>query len=116
MNRLNLTLRHASIAGAALALLQGCAMSCDNYRTYDDTLDSWIGYNLEDYERRSGNRASNVMERPQGRLEYTYSTPYVSYDGSQTYCRTYLEADRETGKIIAWRYDGDCYMHGYCAG
>lgn len=116
MKRFYLILRRTTIASTALALLQGCAMSCDDYRTYDDTLNSWVGHNLKDYERQTGHQASSVMERPQGRLEYSYSTPYTGYDGSQMQCRTWLEADRETGKIITWRYDGSCYMHGYCAG
>lgn len=115
MNGLKWKLHRSLLAGAALALLQSCAMNCDDYRTYDDTLDSWVGHNLEDYERRTGNRASNVMERPRNRLEYSYSTPYTGYDGSQSYCRTWLEADKNTGKIITWRYEGDCYLHGYCA-
>ena len=45
--------------------LSGCAaFSCDNYMTYDDTLNSWIGAELSDYERRTDNRAYSTMDRP----------------------------------------------------
>lgn len=98
----------------AMSLLQGCAMNCKNYRTYDDQLNRWVGASLQDYERTMSVRPTSHMERPQGRLEYSYSTPARRYDGTQANCRTWLEADRDTGKIVSWRYEGDCYLHGYC--
>jgi hypothetical protein len=107
----------AALAAAFLMTAQGCSMmSCDRYLTYDDQLDSWVGASLDDYERRFERRPSNVMERPQNRLEYTFETPYRQYDGSQLYCRTWLDVDRSSGEIVSWRYEGDCYMHGFCAG
>lgn len=95
--------------------LQGCAaFSCDNYQTYDDTLDSWVGADLSAYERRTENRAYSTMERPRNQIEYAFNTPYYNYDGTQMACRTWLDVDRSSGKITSWRYEGDCYMHGYC--
>ena len=103
------------LAIAVCSLLQACALNCKNYVTYDAMLDRWVGAELEDYERTTDVKALNVMERPRGRLEYAYSTPAVRYDGSKAQCRTWLEADRKTGKIVQWRYDGECYLHGHCA-
>ena len=96
--------------------LQGCAaFYCDNYRTYDDTLDTWMGADLSDYERRTDNRAYSTMDRPRNRIEYAFNTPYYNYDGTQEACRTWLEVDRGSGEIVGWRYEGACYMHGRCA-
>jgi hypothetical protein len=114
MKRSTSAIRNVVVAAAAVLLLQACATSCDNYMTYDDILNTWVGHDLDAYERQLDVRASNVMERPLRRLEYTYSTPVHRYDGSEAYCRTWLEADRDTGKIVTWRYEGDCYLHGYC--
>ena len=96
--------------------IQGCALTnCDNYATYDDILDSWVGAELNEYERRHRGRPLQVMERPQNQLQYEFNTPYYNYDGSQYYCKTWLDVDRATGEIIGWRYKGDCYMHGRCS-
>ena len=109
--------RSGTLGALLLAIgLQGCAiLDCDDYRRYDDILDSWVGNDLEDYERRNNGKARAVMERPRNRLEYEYNTPYTAYDGTQSYCKTWLDVDRDSGKIVNWRYEGDCYMHGYCA-
>lgn len=95
--------------------LTGCAvLSCDNYMTYDDVLDSWVGGELSAYEQRTDNRAYKTMERPQNRIEYAFNTPYQNYDGTIEACRTFLEVDRSSGKIESWSHEGSCYMHGYC--
>ena len=97
--------------------LQGCSvLSCDNYMTYDDILDTWVGSDLSAYEQRTDNHPYSTMERPRNMMEYAFNTPYVNYDGSQQACRTWLEVDSQTGEIVGWRHEGECYMHGYCAG
>ena len=99
----------------ALLSLSGCAiLDCEDYRTYSNTLDTWVGSDIERYERQLNRRPVDVMERPRNRLEYEYDTDYTQYDGSRLYCRTYFEVDRDTGQIVTWRYEGDCYMYGYC--
>jgi len=108
-------IRVIAIACLVLPLFQGCAsLGCEEYMTYDDLLDSWVGSPLTQYEQRNDKGPLSVMERPMNRLEYAYDTPYYQYDGSTLYCRTWLEADRDTGEITGWRHDGDCYMHGRC--
>ena len=95
--------------------LQGCAsFSCDNYMTYDDILNSWVGDDLSDFERRTNSRAYSTMDRPRNRIEYTFNTPYYNYDGTTMPCTTWLEVDRASGEIVSWSYEGDCYMHDYC--
>lgn len=95
----------------------GCSMfSCDNYMSYDDLLDSWMGANLSEYERKNDRRPVSTMERPRNVMEYAFDTPYVNYDGSRQSCRTWFDVDRASGEIIGWRYEGDCYLHGRCAG
>lgn len=99
----------------ASCVFSGCAaFKCDNYMTYDQTLDSWLGSELSAYESRNDIRALNVMERPRDQLEYEYDTPYYNLDGSTTYCRTFLEVDKSSGDIRNWRTAGNCYMHGRC--
>ena len=56
------------------------------------------------------------MDRPRNTIQYEYNTPYVNYDGSRMYCKTWMEVDRDSGKILAWHYEGDCHMHGRCSG
>lgn len=103
------------IAMPAFLAMSGCAaFSCDDYMTYNDVLDTWVGADLSNYESRTNRRPLNVMERPQNRLEYAFDTPYRNFDGSEMYCRTWLEVDRGSGEIVNWRYEGDCYMHGFC--
>lgn len=102
---------------AALPALSGCSiLDCENYRTYSDTLDTWMGADIDRYESQLHQRPIDVMERPRNRLEYEYDTDYVQYDGSELYCRTYFEVDRDSGRIVTWRYEGDCYLYGYCRG
>ena len=118
---MKLKLYKAALAPAALTMLamtiQGCsALSCDDYMTYDAVLDTWVGSSLEDYEYRTGNHPYASMERPQDVIEYAFNTPYVSYDGTQQACKTWLDVDRSTGRIRGWRHEGECYMHGYCRG
>jgi len=116
----HITIRRIGILASAVALLvgmSGCAaLSCDDYMTYSDVLDTWVGADLSQYEYRTDLRAYDVMERPRNRLEYAFNTPYRNYDGTEMYCRTWLEVDRHTGEIVSWRYEGDCYMHGRCVG
>ena len=105
-----------TVSAVMFALLQGCAaFSCDNYRYYDDILDSWVGDELSSYERRHDLKPLEVMDRPGGKLEYTFDTPYYDYTGTYYPCRTLLEVDGDTGEIVGWRYTGDCHMHGHCA-
>ena len=99
----------------AATVTTGCAaFQCENYMTYDETLDSWVGAELSAYEDRNELRALTAMERPRNRMEYEYDTPYYNYDGSVSYCRTYIEADKTTGEILRWRTEGDCFLHGRC--
>lgn len=95
--------------------MQGCASGqCDDYMTYDDILNTWVGVDLDRFERITDRRPLDSMERPGNKLQYTYNTPYYNYDGSQMYCRTWLDVDRNSGEIVSWRHEGDCYMHGRC--
>jgi hypothetical protein len=107
--------RNIAVAAALCVLLQGCAaFSCDNYQTYDDVLDSWVGADLSSYERRQDLKPLQVMDRPGGKFEYTFDTPYYDYAGNYNACRTLLEVDGDSAEIVSWSYTGNCYLHGRC--
>ena len=115
MNRIMRTLGILMIP--ALLSLSGCSiLSCEDYQSYSDTLDTWVGTDIQRYESQLSKRPIDFMDRPRNRIEYEYDTDYSQYDGTELYCRTYFEVDRGTGEIVNWRYEGDCYMYGYCRG
>lgn len=100
---------------AVLVAGQGCSLlECDNYTSYGDILDTWVGSELSEYESRQDSRPDSVMERPGNRLEYSFDTPYYDYSGNYYRCKTHMEVDRNSGLIKSYSYDGDCYMHGRC--
>ena len=101
---------------AFVLTLSGCALfkDCLDYMSYDDILDSWVGSNVSEYESRNDKSPLRYIDRPQNRIEYEYDTAYVQYDGTRLPCKTWLTVDRDTGKIVTWRYEGECYMYGRC--
>jgi len=107
--------RHIALA-ITVFFAQGCAsLSCDDYTSYDDILESWIGADLDSYERQNNDLALSVALHHFTQLEYEYDTPYTSYDGSQIFCKTWLLVDKSSGKIVSWYYEGECDVHGYCS-
>lgn len=82
--------------------------------TYEDILDSWVGEKLSRYERVNNHRPLSAIDRPQNQIEYKFNTNVDSFD-KRYYCNTWLTVNRSTGRIVNWSYNGDCYMHGYCA-
>jgi len=106
--------RHIAIA-ITILFAQGCAsLSCDDYTSYEDMLESWIGADLDSYERQNNDVALSVALHHVTHLEYEYDTPYTNYDGSLIFCKTWLLVDKSSSKIVSWYYEGDCDAHGYC--
>lgn len=107
------------IASLAIILAGGAAFTgcstfgCDNYFSYNDILDTWMGSNLIDYERSNGVRPISTLKRPEHRTEYTYQTHSEWIESTHYECITRMVADDNTGEIVSWSYDGN-YCIGYC--
>lgn len=98
-----------------LGIGPGCGLTCKNFVEYDQILESWVGANLTDYERRYNASPISATVRPRHRHEYKYLAKDVRLlDGSRYYCYDYLEVDDDTGKIVSWRYEGNSCT-GHCA-
>ena len=108
--------RLASIATAIAAggLAAGCStFGCDDYFSYDEILDTWVGGSLMEYERSNNVRPISTLKRPQNRTEYSYRTHDEWVDGQRYDCVTRMTADDSTGEIVNWAYEGN-YCLGYC--
>lgn len=95
--------------------LTGCSLleECDNYVSYDEVMDNWLGKDVESFERVFDVRPLETLKRPRGRTEYTYLTVDVRSDYMHSHCTTRMTADDETGVIDHWSYEGN-YCVGYC--
>ena len=104
----------AALAGGTL--MTACStlgLGCDNYLNYGEIMDTWIGADLMDYERRQNTRPISTLKRPQNRTEYTYRVKDEWIGNLRYECITRMTADDKTGRITNWSYEGNsCY--GYC--
>ncbi|MEQ9315073.1 MAG: hypothetical protein RLN72_04420 [Henriciella sp.] len=107
------TLFAALAMGTTVTACSTLGLGCDDYFSYDEIMESWIGGDLIDYERRNNVRPISTLKRPQNRTEYSYRTHDEWIDGYHYECVTRMTADDTTGKITDWGYEGN-YCLGYC--
>jgi hypothetical protein len=86
----------------------GCALTCEDWESHSEILESWVGVDIVSFERTSEIRPFDSRELAGGRFEYSYLVSDMTINGIRYRCVDRLIADAGTGKIIDWASEGEC--------
>jgi hypothetical protein len=85
-----------------LSTLLGCA-SLDSHENFKAHMQAHVGKSISDqygYPNRYPNRVAGRHNLPNGNFEVEYLS------GGSKDCRVFFQVDKESQKIISWRYEG----------